>query len=172
VPIRVLKMRDGSAIGDPNRRSFALKVRTTDAPSGNQVVVPFPGSPGDPTLAGMQITVYNASGSGEKTVISLPAGPSWAVLGSTTQPRGYRYKGLAGDPVRKVIVKDDLLKVRAKGAGFGYSLNEPSQGSIAVRLASGGGVTWCGRATPSLDVQDAFTGVKDAPAPATCPPVP
>ena len=47
-------------------------VNTTEAPSGNQVVVPFPGSPGDPTLAGMQITVYNASGSGEKTTIPLP----------------------------------------------------------------------------------------------------
>ena len=174
VPVRSLKLRDGSLIGNASRRSFSFKVRTNDAAPGNKVVLPAPGSPADPTVGGLQVTVYNGSGSGEKVVYSLPAGPNWALLGSPGSPKGYRYKGTAGETVRKVIIKGDLLKVRAKGVGVGYSLNEPQQGSIAVRVASGGSITWCSLSPPKpgFDVQDMFVGLKDAPAPGACPAVP
>jgi hypothetical protein len=174
VPVRALKLRDGSAVGDANRRSFSFKVRTTDAAAGHRVVAPAPGSAGDPTLHGLQVTIYNASGSGEKTILSLPAGPQWSLLGSPASPKGYRYRGPTGGTVQRVVVKGDLLKVKAKGASFGYTLDEPSQGSIAVRVAAGGSLTWCALSVPKpgFDHQDTFRGLKDSPAPPSCPPVP
>jgi len=174
VAVRALKLRDGSAVGDAGRRSFSFKARTTDAAAGHRVVAPAPGSTGDPTLHGLQVTIYNASGSGEKTILSLPAGPQWTPLGSPASPKGYRYRGPTGGTVQKVVVKDDLLRVKAKGASFGYTLDEPAQGSIAVRLAAGGSLTWCGVSAPrlGLDTQDSFVGVKDSPAPPSCPAVP
>jgi hypothetical protein len=122
----------------------------------------------------MQVTIYNASGSGEKTIFSLPAGPQWALLGSPASPKGYRYRGLTGEAVQRVVVKNDLLEVKAKGAGVGYTLDEPSQGSVAVRLAAGGSLTWCGVVLPKpgFDTQDSFVGLKDSPAPPSCPAVP
>ena len=167
-------MRDDSQFNDPSRRSFTFKVRTTEAAPANRVLAPAPGSAADPTLHGLQVTVYNGAGSGEFTVLTLPAGPQWATLGTPSNPKGYRYKGLATDTVRKVMVKNDQLKVVAKGAGFGYSLNEPQQGSVGVRITAGGLVTWCGLSLPrpGLDVQDRFTGLTDSPAPAVCPVVP
>ena len=73
-----------------------------------------------------------------------------------------------------MVLKTDALTVTAKGAGFGYSLDEPSQGSVAVRVTAGGVTTWCGLSLPrsGLDVQDKFTGVSDSRAPAVCPAVP
>jgi DNA-binding beta-propeller fold protein YncE len=174
VGVRSLKMRDGSLFGEPSRRNFSFKVRTTDAAPANRVVAPAPGSAGDPTVHGLQVTIYNGSGSGEKTILALPAGPEWVLLGSAASPKGYRYKGPTGGVVQKVLVKDDLLKVKAKGAGLTYTLNEPSQGSIAVRLAAGGALTWCGVSVPKpgFDTQDSFVGLKNSPAPTSCPAVP
>jgi hypothetical protein len=174
VTIRTFKMRDGTQFADPSRRNLTLKVRTSTDSGANRVLAPVPGSAGDPTLHGLQVTVYNGSGSGEAAILALPAGPQWAPLGAPANPRGYRYKGLRGETVQKVVVKDDLIKVRAKGAGLAYSLNEPAQGSIAVRVAAGGALTWCGLAVPNpgFDTQDSFLGQKDSPAPPSCPALP
>lgn len=58
--------------------------------------------------------------------------------------------------------------------GFGYTLDEPAQGSIAVRVGAGGALTWCALVAPKpgFDTQDSFMGAKDAPAPASCPALP
>jgi hypothetical protein len=167
-------MRDGSRFADPSRRRLTFKARTMDAPASNRVVLPAPGSASDPTLHGLVVTVYNGSGSGEKTILTLAAGSQWSLLGTPSSPKGYRYRGLSTDAVRKVVLKADALTVTAKGAGFGYSLDEPSQGSIAVRVTAGSVTTWCGLSMPraGLDVQDKFTGLTDSPAPAVCPAVP
>ena len=117
--------------------------------------------------------IYNASGSGEKTILSLPAGAQWRRLGSGIAPKGYRYTGMTGEAVLRHVVKNDLLKVKARGASFGYTLNEPSQGSLAVRITAGSEVAWCGlsMAEPGFDVQDSF-GREGFPSPAAYPPVP
>jgi hypothetical protein len=174
VPVRALKMRDGSLFTDPSRRRLTFKARTIEAPGPNRVVVPAPGSAADPTLHGLVVSVYNGSGSGETTTLTLAAGSQWSLLGTPSSPKGYRYRGSSTDAVRKVVVKADQLTVTARGAGFGYSLDEPSQGAIAVRVTAGGVTTWCGLSMPrpGLDVQDKFTGITDAPAPAVCPAVP
>ena len=70
---RSLALRDGTSPPAPGRRKVTFKTKTNaDAPA-NRVVVPIPGSAGDPTLHGGALAVYNSAGSGEKVVVALPA---------------------------------------------------------------------------------------------------
>jgi hypothetical protein len=76
--------------------------------------------------------------------------------------------------VQAVRVKVDGLVVKGGGSAFGYTLDEPSQGRVAVRLALGAGIRWCAEAPAAAgqDGVDRFVGERDAPAPAFCPPTP
>jgi len=174
IPTRVLKMKDASFAGFADARKFVFKSKTKDVAPANRVVPPAVGGEGDPTLHGASLVVYNSAGTGEAFGEALPAG-DWIALGSPASPKGFKYK--TNDPARsvvRVVVKRDLLKVKAKGAAWGYTLDEPTQGSIAVRFGLGSAAPWCAD-TPGAagrDEQDSFTGVKDAPAPGACPPVP
>jgi len=167
-------MKDASFAGFADARKFVFKSKTKDVAPANRVVPPAVGGEGDPTLHGASLVVYNSAGTGEAFGEALPAG-DWIALGSPASPKGFKYK--TNDPARsvvRVVVKRDLLKVKAKGAAWGYTLDEPTQGSIAVRFGLGSAAPWCAD-TPGAagrDEQDSFTGVKDAPAPGACPPVP
>lgn len=179
---RALTLRDGTSPPAPARRKISFKTRTNaDAPA-NRVVLPGVGSAGDPTLHGGTLAVYNSAGSGEKVAVTLPAG-SWTPLGSSSSPSGYRYTGSdANGPVARVIVKNDQLLVRGGKSNWVYTLDEPSQGRIALRLTLGSGAAWCGDApakssgnppsTTSNDRVDKFTAQTRTPAPASCPPMP
>jgi hypothetical protein len=84
--------------------------------------------------------------------------------------------------VSRVIVKADQLKVRAGKSSWAYTLNEPSQGRVALRLQLGTSQAWCADAlakasanppsTASNDRVDKFTAQPKTPAPAACPPIP
>ena len=76
--------------------------------------------------------------------------------------------------VTRVVLKGDLLKVKAQGAAWGYTLDEPTQGSIALRFTTGSGPTWCADAPakPGRDEPDSFVSEKDAAAPSVCPTLP
>ena len=51
---------------------------------------------------------------------------------------------------------------------WGYTLDEATQGSIAVRLVLGTGAQWCtGAVTPKVDVRDKFQALP-TPPPAAC----
>ena len=142
------------------------------------------GSAGDPTnggpTGGATLTVHNASGSGEKVVVVLPAS-GWTAIGTAGAPRGYRYVdkgGLAG-PVTKVSVTSaGRLSLSAQGATWLYTLNEVTQGRVAVRLQLGGGDTWCTvfpakpSPTGANDTVGKFVGQANLPIPASCPPEP
>ena len=65
----------------------------------------------------------------------------------------------------------DKVVIHGGGAALGYTLNEPAQGRIAVRLELGTAVTWCADAPGAADVVGAFKAVV-SPAPASCPVVP
>jgi hypothetical protein len=174
IQTRALKMRDGSLKGVAESRKLAFKSRTKTEPGANRIVPPAPGSAGDPTLHGATLTVYNSAGSGESFTTALPAG-GWVALGSALTPKGFRFKSSdPGDAVRRVVLKGDLLKVKAKGSAWGYTLDEPSQGRIALRVTAGTGATWCADAPPRVgrDRQDLFASDKDVPAPVVCPPLP
>jgi hypothetical protein len=70
------------------------------------------------------------------------------------------------------------VSLTGKGASWLYTLNEPSQGAVAIRLQLGSGPVWCTvfPAKPSLsgatDRVDKFIGASNVPAPASCPSVP
>ena len=87
-----------------------------------------------PTVAGAILQVMNPT-THETATLSMPAG-RWTEL-----PGGafrYRDPGLASGPVRSAIFRGGrLAKVSARGAAIGFTLDEPSQGSLGAVLTSG-----------------------------------
>src|SRR5262245_16840737 len=151
---------------DPTKRSASFKSSTRSGQeSANRIVPPPAGGSQDPRTAGATLTVYNATGAtSDRAVVALPE-QGWSLAGT----KGFRFKG-AG-PATAALVIADKLKVNVKGAGFDYSLDEMSQGAVAVRLTLGGG-GWCAAAAAKNDLPGRFVGQKNAPAPASCPPEP
>ncbi|MDG2305862.1 MAG: hypothetical protein P8R42_14695 [Candidatus Binatia bacterium] len=169
VPIstKSLTMKDKTDPSTPKKRKLSF---TSKDPA---IVPPGLGTAGDPLVNGGTLRIYNANGSGEQVTIDLPAG-SW--LPSST---GFRYKGASGTAVTVITVKNGLVKLKAGKDAFGFTLDEPKQGRIAVRLTLGTGVDWCAevpakqKGTPSstdkFDKVDKFLGEKNFPAPVACP---
>jgi hypothetical protein len=88
----------------------------------------------------------------------------------------YRFHGADPDaPISSVQVRPDRLVVTGGRNGWTYTLDEPSQGGIALRLQLGTGARWCAVAAAkgtkaSNDRVDRFVGVGAAPG--FCPPRP
>ncbi|HZR81838.1 MAG TPA: hypothetical protein VFD92_12130 [Candidatus Binatia bacterium] len=159
-----LTLRDPA---NPNGRRLALTSTTKGEPLLHRVLPPAPGSSADPTVNGATLVVYNAAGSGEKAVVSLPP-PGWTRIAS-----GYRFTSTGA--VKSVSVVIDKLKVTARGTSWAYALTAPAQGRIALRLALGTGTEWCASAPPRNAASDrpgVFAGAPKSPPPATCPTVP
>lgn len=163
----------------PGKRRFNWRVRSGNAPVENQVVIPDAESDGDPRLHGATFTIYNAVGSGEWFSVDLPA-EGWIRTGNPTN--GYRYIFTAPPPIEKIWLKGSKITLKGGRAPWGYSLDEPSQGALAVRLTLGTGVTWCTVALPNtagtppssekFDRQNLFRAQRLGAPPAECPPVP
>jgi hypothetical protein len=138
----------------------------------------------DPVAGGATLQVYAASGTGDSVCLTLPAS-GWSARGVAARPR-YRYRdgAFAQGPCRTATVQNGkLLSVActAKLEPIAYSLDEASQGAVAVRFSSGG-TSWCalfggrvrrdsGTDPPNAGGRGQFDAT-DAPAPATCPPPP
>jgi DNA-binding beta-propeller fold protein YncE len=160
---------------DPSRRKLTFSSSTKHDPLDNRIAPPLPGSQGDPTVSGATLLVYNSAGlTSDSVVINLPAG-GWSRIGSGT-PKGWRYKDAGGGAVKTLIVKRDRIVVRGGGAAFGYTLDEPQQGSIALQLRLGTLPGWCTDVAASTkgssDVPGHFKGEHNAGAPGVCPPAP
>jgi hypothetical protein len=77
------------------------------------------------------------------------------------------------------LVKRDLLKVKARRASFSFTLDETSQGRIAVSLALGDEDAWCAavpaknRRQPAVaarsDRPGLFVAATRTPPPESCP---
>ncbi|MFQ5665884.1 MAG: hypothetical protein ACE5I7_05565 [Candidatus Binatia bacterium] len=176
VPVRSLVMKDDSQGGKTAKRKFRFRVRTTQEGMEHRVVPPDRGSAGDPRENGAILTVYNSAGSGEIVSVALPPA-GWQALGRESNPRGYRFRDKSRTgPVQRVVVKPDTIRIRAGKSDWLYTLDEPTQGRIAVRLRLGTAVQWCAdvppKAAPTHDRQDFFRGEPKTPAPPACPPVP
>jgi len=138
--------------------------------------VPPVGSAGDPTVGGATLVVYDAAGSAEKTVVSLPAATAsagWAAVGTN----GYRFRSHDPTiPITSVTVRTDRISLKGGTAAFGYSLAGAPQGRIALRLGLGAGRPWCAdvpaASRASSDTPTRFVGQPQTPPPAVCPPVP
>ena len=169
-----LTLRDDPA--NPARRRVSFKSSTTSDLPANRIVVPAPGSPGDPTLGGATLTVYNAAGSGEKTIVPLPASSplaGWSPLGTN----GFRFRSKdPAVPISAVVVRRDRLALKGGKAAFGYPLGPSSQGRIALRLGLGTNRPWCAeapaKAGASNDSSARFVAQPNSPPPAPCPAVP
>jgi DNA-binding beta-propeller fold protein YncE/uncharacterized protein (DUF2141 family) len=173
---RLLLKDDSSAPVDLRKRKITFKSNTRSDAAANQVVPPLAGSAGDPVQNGARLLVYNANGSGEQIEIPLPAA-GWLPLSG-----GWRFAGDSSDPVQSVVVKENSITLRGGGSAWSYTLDEPVQGRLALRLTLGSGVTWCidapaklsGRPPSSArnDTVDKFLGAPRQPAPAICPVAP
>ena len=125
IGIAMLRMRDA---GQRWRR-----FRFTSRRRSSLIVVPPAGSAGDPTITGATLRVYDSAGTGEELTVHLPA-TAWRARGS-----GYRYRS-SGTAISAVVVRPGRLAVTGGGALFGYTLDEPAQRRIVVRLTIGSAV--------------------------------
>ncbi|MEW6271802.1 MAG: hypothetical protein AB1689_21170 [Thermodesulfobacteriota bacterium] len=165
---------DSTPPANPERRKITFRSATAKDPEVNRIVPPPPGAAGDPTVSGARLRVYNSAGSGEQLDLALPAA-GWLALPSG----GYRFKGGTDEAVRDVTLKPDLLTVRGGGSTWGYTLDEPSQGRVALRLTLGDALDLCADAPARLagrpptteqnDRRDKFVAASKTPAPASCP---
>jgi len=142
------------------------------------VKAPAPGGATDPTLHGASLVVYDSAGSGERTPVMVLPVAGWRRQGTTARPT-YRFRST--DPAIGIVratLKSGKLAIRGGGAAFAYTLDEASQGSIALRFTLGdGALTYCaegGRSPfpPRIDQRDRFSAQPKTPAPSSCPPVP
>ena len=109
--------------------------------------------------------------------MALPAS-RWSFFGGR-----YRFRDVnASAPVSRVTVTANRVSLVGGGAGWGFTLDEPSQGRIAVRLTLGSGRPWCAEApakasghppsTAANDRAGRFVAQPGTPAPLACPAVP
>lgn len=174
-PITIRSSRFG--MRDPadrpsDRRLTFRSVTRRDAPK-HRVFPPSSSSIGNPAVNGASLTVYNAAGSGEAIAITLHA-EDW----SRTASGSYKYSGPEGSAVARVMVAADRLKVRAGGAAFLYTLDEPAQYVLALRLQLGAHAPWCveapaaGDSPGPNDGPQHFRGESDRAPASSCPPLP
>jgi hypothetical protein len=134
-----LNMRDDNAPPiSLRKRRIVFKSRTRGESPSNRIHPPSPGFPNDPRMGGATLTVYNSSplpGSPtDEVVINLPAG-KWLIGPKFLQ---YRYTDTdPGAPIQKIDLQPDVLIIKGGGPGWPYTLDEPAQGSVAVRLLMG-----------------------------------
>jgi cysteine-rich repeat protein len=123
----------------------------------------------DPSANGATLLVENAGGGLDVDAFPLPAA-GWIAKGLPPKVL-FLYKGGVGLGACKVVVKNlKLLKVSCIGklGPIDYTLDEPSQGSIGVRLASGS-ASFCTVFGGVLKDLPGLFSAKNAVAPAVCP---
>ena len=130
---RRLTVKDRAGV--PAARS--LSVHAADS----SIVVPSPGSAGDPTTAGATLRIVNPT-TLETATFTLPAA-GWSVVGAG----GYSYRDNLGTfgPCGSARATPGRLKASCAGrrGPIGFNLDEPSQGGLAVSLTLGGAAAQC-----------------------------
>jgi YVTN family beta-propeller protein len=175
VQATALKLTDD--LDPPGFGKFSFRSSTKKDPTVNRIVIPAPGGPSDPRTVGMLLRYYNSGGLTSDSQLHVLDAHGWTLLGSPTAPKGYRFRGkdIGDSVIKSATVTADSIKVK----GFSlYSLDEPAQGRIAVRISSGL-ASWCADApaktsgnppsTAKNDRPGKFTGQPKTPAPIACP---
>jgi len=159
-----------------NARTLSFRsAKQGTSPSG--VVAPVWNGPGDPTIGGGgTLVVYDGDGGSELITIALPQ-IGWKRTGTAAKP-GYRYSdpGRFMGPITAATLSNGTLTIRGKGETL-YPLTGAPQGSVALRLTVGEDTQFCAAApakTPATtnDSTKRFVGVRNTPAPVSCPPIP
>jgi hypothetical protein len=110
---------------------------------GGPILIPDLGDPRVDTV--YELCVYD--GSGVKMALDVPAGPAWSAIGSSSAPRGFKFKGTgAADGVRTILIKGSTLpkasfKVVAKGGAL-PDTTLPFQSPVTAQLYAGDGMCW------------------------------
>src|SRR4029450_1802710 len=130
-PTKALTLQDGNS---DSRKKVTFESSTKGAPAAARIVPPAAGSTGDPTAGAAVLTVYNSAVlTNDVVVVELPAS-GWSRIGKGT-PTGWRFKGTdPAGPIATVVVKADSITIKGGKAAWTYSLDEPAQGRVAVRL--------------------------------------
>ncbi|MFN2377379.1 MAG: serine hydrolase domain-containing protein [Candidatus Binatia bacterium] len=172
-----LRVRDQRSL----RHGVANVRRTFDLGSADgAIVAPEVGGALDPSLVGAALFVLDAGG-GEAARVELPAA-GWTRSGESWRFRA-KSKTDAGRSKTSVDLGPGRLRAKVRGKGtlaFSYSLDEATQGGLAVVLEiAGGAERYCseftggggggdtGSSDAGCNVSGSFTG-KGAPAPASC----
>jgi hypothetical protein len=151
--------------GNPARRKITVK---SSDPSVGSTPADHPSAP---TVSGGFLEIINAV-TGEIAAFSLPAA-LWEGDGTPAGSRGYTYRdtGLVAGPCKKIrIMNGKRLQMSCKGAQIDFSVDEPSQGGLGIKLTLGTGNRYCMFFGGLIlhDETGRFTA-KNAPAPAACP---
>ena len=128
-----------------------------------------------PTAVGASLRVTNPT-TGETDLFALPAS-GWKGLGNPAGSKGYKYKdkSLTNGPCKVAVLKPgNLLKFVCKGDQIDFSLDEPFQGTLVVRVHVGT-QTQCAelggdvvKDTQALDGKTGLFKAKNAPLVASC----
>ena len=154
---------------ESRNRLLKFKSNTTDSPDANRIPLPESGSTADPTRGGAVLRVYNSAGLGSDDVTILLPASGWTRIQKTGDPDLYRFRARGNAPIERVLLGKDRLIIRGEGARFAYTLDEPAQGRIAVRLELGSGLALCGEAAGQKhDRMNRFVATNAAPPP-SCP---
>ena len=125
---------------------------------------PVATGPDDPLTVGATLSVDNPVSSESATLI-LPAS-GWSANAAGTVFK-YRSSGNPAGQVKSALIKDGKnLKVRSNGTGI--TLDEPTQGSVAVTLAVGT-IQYCTEFGGVRRDEPGRFVAKDAGAPSACP---
>jgi cysteine-rich repeat protein len=166
---RSLLVRDRG--GDPAKRRLVVQTRDLALPA------PVPGSASDPRLGGAVLRL--GRGAAEVAAISLPAA-GWRGLGDPAGSAGYAYadsKRLLGPCKAVKLQPGRQLKATCLGAGVAFTLDEPSQGALAVDFRPGAAgprscLVFGGTVVKDTPAAPGVTGqfkAKLAPPPGSCP---
>lgn len=105
---------------------------------------PPPSTPMDPRDHGATVRLVNPT-TLEEHVFTLPAGAEWKGIGNPPGSTGYKYSSKTG-PCRSLVIRQhSLIKVVCSGKAvpMDFSLDEASQGSLAVSIALGNSTAQC-----------------------------
>jgi len=132
-----------------------------------------PAGPSDPRTTGAVLEIYNPS-SGETASVSLPA-DGWSAVENQYGVKAFKFIGdsTAPNPCKALIKPNRYVKVACKGPEIAFSLDETSQGTLALQMTTGSGsevrrycLSFGG--TVVADTLGLFAA-KDAPGPVACP---
>jgi hypothetical protein len=154
-----LVVKDAS---DPSRRKLTFLAK-------DPAIMLAPGGMDDPRVGGLTLQLLNPV-TGELDGYELPA-QFWTASGTPVKVYKYRDAHLGEGPIKTAsVTQGKLVKASGQGVGIGFTLDEASQGQLAVLVTAGGGTEYCALfgGTIKKDVAGSFIA-KTAPATPTCP---
>ncbi len=158
---------------DEKARTRSLAFRSKDA----LLTPPVGGTVGDPRTNGAVLELRNPI-TGEHAYTNLVA-DGWSAVGNPPDgSKGYKYRSRSPEhgPCKSVKFSPGKLTARCKGLGLRFTLDEASQGAVAVRLHLADGTRICtefgGVVTHDESSSESRRTVKfravKSPAPASC----